>query len=413
MAPPGQDPPVQQEHEARDVHSTGHEANNPGSQDGANTGGRPRDTPDSSGHRDAGGRASGAGRGNLAPDRHRGQSSNAQAHSARHGINRSRAANNPGTFFGNLSARTETTMEIVRDLVDKSCGGDIERTFLANAKGEELRGLIRVPEHGERVIRLVQEKFDVDRVLIRVENFDGDRVLMRVAPYRPDQIATAQRTQTPLTVTSSGGRVRHFKSYQEYVASQDSQTTTGSERPKILCGSCDSPSHTLDICLASNETGVVKGCIFCNNCSHSTDGCAQFDELSLSDKVKVLVTERAGKPPLATVNSWWDYLLVWYRSSETLHEQPPTAFPWRQEFAARVNRGDLGKSVQDIQSEFDQHDSSVLPVDNKMQTLSDVFYRYWKGEETPVPPRAQAQIGQALLAQANELIAGTYQQSGR
>ncbi|KAM0199139.1 hypothetical protein ACHAPQ_011635 [Fusarium lateritium] len=404
MAPPGQDPPVQQEHEARDVRYTGHEANNPGSQDGANTGGRPRDTPDSSGHHDAGGRASGAGRGNLAPDRHRGQSSNAQAHSARHGINKSRSAD---------KLPKETTLEIVRDLVDTSCGGDIERTFLANAKGEELRGLVRVPEHGERVIKLVQEKFNVERVLIRVEHFEGDRVLMRAAPYRPDQIAAAQRCQAPLTVTSSGGRVRHFKSYQEYIQSQDSQTTTVSERPNIQCGSCDSPSHTLDICLASNETGVVKGCIFCNNSSHSTDGCAHFDELSLSDKVNVLVTERAGKPPLATVNSWWDYLLAWYRSGDTLHEQPPTAFPWRREFAARVNRGDLGKSVKDIQSEFDQHGSSVLPVDNKMQTLSDVFYRYWKGEETPVPPRAQAQIGQALLAQANELIAGTYQQSGR
>ncbi|KAM0273477.1 hypothetical protein ACHAPA_001631 [Fusarium lateritium] len=402
MAPPGQVRPVEQEREARDVRYTGHEANNPGSRDGTNTGGRPRDAPDSSGHHDAGGRASGAGHGNLAPDRHRGQSSNAQAHSARHGVNRRRAANRPTPLFLNEESPEDTTPQgTVLDLVDTSPGGDPEETFFVKGKGEEFWGLIRRPEDGTRIVELVKEHHGADRVLVRAE------------PYRPDLIAAAQRSQVPLTVVSSQGTERRFESHQEYVQSKASQVTTVSGRPNVQCSLCDTPGHTLDKCLASNETGVVKGCIFCNNSSHSTDGCAQFDELSLSGKVKVLVTERAGKPPLATVKSWWDYLLVWYRSGETLHEQPPTAFPWRQEFAARVNRGDLGKSVKDIQSEFDQHGSSVLPVDNKMQTLSDVFYRYWKGEETPVPPRAQAQIGQALLAQANELIAGTYQQSGR
>ncbi|KIL89032.1 hypothetical protein FAVG1_07426 [Fusarium avenaceum] len=164
------------------------------------------------------------------------------------------------------------------------------------------------------------------------------------------------------------------------------------EGPNGRCCSCDSLGHTLNNCLASNETGLIEACILCNSSSHLTDGCAQFVKLSLSGKLNVLVTERAGKPPLATVKSWWDYLLDWYKSDETRDEQAPTVFPWREEFAARVNRGDFrGKS------EFNQHGSSASPVDNEMQTLSDVFYRYWKGKETPMPSRVQVQIGRAPL----------------
>ncbi|CAJ0553409.1 Ff.00g119210.m01.CDS01 [Fusarium sp. VM40] len=382
MTPSWQARVAKQAYERRDARVAEREANNPGS--GVDAGGGPRDTPAESSRQRDSGRTSGAGHGNFAPDRHRGQSSNAQALSARHGVNKTRAADKPAPLVlsGELQ-RYETMRGNSLDPVNTSARGGLEADLMWNANKDQLRGLISQPEDGERVVRLVQEQTGAERVIIRAKNSGTDRVFIRAYPYRPDLIAAAERDQVPVTITSSDGTVRF-------------RNMPGS--PNARCCSCDSPGHTLNNCLASSETGVIEACILCNSSSHLTDGCAQFVKLSLSGKLNVLVTERAGKPPLATVKSWWDYLLDWYKSDETRDEQAPTAFPWRQEFAARVNRGDFrGKSVEDYQSEFNRHGSSASPVDNEMQTLSDVFYRYWKGKETPVPSRVQAQIGRAPL----------------
>ncbi|KIL89033.1 hypothetical protein FAVG1_07427 [Fusarium avenaceum] len=166
------------------------EANNPGS--GVDAGGGPRDTPAESSRQHDSGRTSGAGHGNFAPDRHRGQSSNAQALSARHGVNKTRAANRPAPLVLSSELQRYNTMQgNSLDPVNTSTRGGIEADLMWNANKDQLWGLISQPDDGERVVRLVQEQTGADRVIIRAEKSGTNRVFIRAYPYRPDLIAAA------------------------------------------------------------------------------------------------------------------------------------------------------------------------------------------------------------------------------
>ncbi|KAF5644463.1 hypothetical protein F52700_2462 [Fusarium sp. NRRL 52700] len=154
---------------------------------------------------------------------------------------------------------------------------------------------------------------------------------------------------------------------------------------KKPCANCGGQGHKLADCITTVR-GYIKACILCDTDSHRTDDCDTFKELSLAEKVKLLVTDRAGKPGLA---QWSTLLYEFLEAKETRDIPPPTGFPWTVKFALEVFEGKHGKSVQDIQREFDAtHDSKVLPVDTTVRSLPDVWSYYWSIECRPFPLRA-------------------------
>ncbi|KAI7770515.1 hypothetical protein LZL87_002886 [Fusarium oxysporum] len=153
------------------------------------------------------------------------------------------------------------------------------------------------------------------------------------------------------------------------------------------CANCEGQGHLLAGCITSD--GFIKVCFFCEDNSHHTDACDSFKRLSLAEKVKLLVTDRAGKPGLATDRPWWSYLYQFLQAKETEGISPPTAFPWTASFAREVFAGERGKPVKDIQAEFDStNDPAMLPVDTTVRSLPDVWSFYWYHEDLPFPRRA-------------------------
>ncbi|KLO87948.1 Uncharacterized protein LW93_5114 [Fusarium fujikuroi] len=151
------------------------------------------------------------------------------------------------------------------------------------------------------------------------------------------------------------------------------------------CANCKGQGHRLADCITTVH-GFIKACIFCDNDSHNTDECDSFKDLSMAEKVKLLVTDRASKPALAL---WWTLLYEFLEAKETQHISPPTGFPWTAKFATEVFQGKHGKPVQEIQAEFDAtQDRKVLPGDTKVRSLPDVWSYYWFHEGRRFPLRA-------------------------
>jgi hypothetical protein len=110
--------------------------------------------------------------------------------------------------------------------------------------------------------------------------------------------------------------------------------------------------------------------------------------LTLADKVKVLVTDRAGMPPILTDSGWWVWLYRFLTSPHTKGQAIPSVFPWRVNFARSVYDGNQGKSLQEYQNDLDfSHDVSALPVDEHMQSMDDVFTCFWDREGRIWPAR--------------------------
>ncbi|CVL00507.1 uncharacterized protein FMAN_09928 [Fusarium mangiferae] len=151
------------------------------------------------------------------------------------------------------------------------------------------------------------------------------------------------------------------------------------------CANCKGQGHQLADCITTVH-GYIKACIFCDNDSHRTDECESFKRLSLAEKVKLLVTDRAGKPALAL---WWTPLYEFLEAKETQDIPLPTGFPWTAKFAIEVFQGKRGKPVKTFQTEFDAtQDPKALPVDMTVRSLPDVWSYYWFHEGRRFPLRA-------------------------
>ncbi|KAF4990321.1 hypothetical protein FGRMN_8550 [Fusarium graminum] len=157
------------------------------------------------------------------------------------------------------------------------------------------------------------------------------------------------------------------------------------------CYNCTQKGHRLPDCLYASLKGCIWPCILCHSkFIHAIDECGKFHFLSISEKVRILVTDRAGMTPLQTDLGWWEYLKLWYNSPETKNEEPPSAYPWTQTFAASVTKGERGRSLGDVQLDFQNYGRSTLPVDESMQSLKDVVREYW--QDTTIPDRVHAQL---------------------
>ncbi|KAF5546391.1 hypothetical protein FMEXI_5652 [Fusarium mexicanum] len=156
----------------------------------------------------------------------------------------------------------------------------------------------------------------------------------------------------------------------------------GNSKPCVNCGG---KGHQLADCITAVH-GYIKACVFCETDSHRTEDCDSFKKLSLADKVKFLVTDRAGKPALV---QWWTLLYEFLEAKETRDIPPPTSFPWTVKYAVEVFEGKHGNPVYEIQREFDvTHNAEVLPVDTTVRSLPDVWSYYWFIECRPFPLRA-------------------------
>ncbi|KAF5702123.1 hypothetical protein FMUND_13618 [Fusarium mundagurra] len=216
-----------------------------------------------------------------------------------------------------------------------------------------------------------EEKQQQRLALAKANKIEYD-IVRSTSAIRPGRIIPLPPRREMITAPSEGRTDRP----QSETASQ-----AGMSHNKH-CANCGGDGHLLANCVTA-EHGSIWVCVFCKTSDHFTDACPSFKKLGLAAKVKLLVTDRAGKPQLSTHRCWCRFLHDFLVSEETKHLPAPTAFPWRITFAEGLFKA---KTIHQIQEELDTtQDASKLPKDLEMQGLKDVYSRHWNIEELPWP----------------------------
>lgn len=122
------------------------------------------------------------------------------------------------------------------------------------------------------------------------------------------------------------------------------------------CANCQSLDHKVVNCLWAPK-GTITACPVCpNNGTHVADKCATFDQLSIEEKVRLLVVNRGNMPAYTNRTSWYSYLEEYMKIPGA---EMPGSFPWTPSYAKAVS-GDVAQ----LQKELDRTgDYSPLPVD--------------------------------------------------
>ncbi|KAF5643760.1 uncharacterized protein FTJAE_3059 [Fusarium tjaetaba] len=320
---------------------------------------------------------SGAGHGNMGRDKNQDLTSIGPSLASKHGIQKRES--DSGMSIVDSMQRRNSNAEI--GLVNTSHGRGPQNRMVTGVLTNELEARTDEPD-GNQIITTPQAPLDTRQVAKTAEAAPPDRIA-----EAERRIAEARRRNQRIEAYSSLGKPRRSRGTR----------TRGDPLPRvtevdsvaaILCAGCGSNTHTLKGCITT-ISGDIRGCVFCNNMSHATDACGQFMDLSMGQRVKLLVTDRAGMPPILTEVPWWVWLYKFLTTPHTKGQPIPDAFPWRTEFARDIHDGKRGsKSVQEYQSDLDRsHDIRVLPPDERIQIMDDVFSNFWDVEGRVWPAR--------------------------
>ncbi|KAG5795255.1 hypothetical protein H9Q69_005717 [Fusarium xylarioides] len=314
---------------------------------------------------------SGAGHGNMSQDKNRDLTSIGPSLASKHGIHKRK--NDSGISSVNSMERRNWDGEI--GLGNTSYDRGPQNRIATNTSTDKLETETDRPADGNQIIATPPAVLNTRQAILGAE------------PARPDYIAEARRLKQKTEACSSLGKPRPSRAIKAR-GSLQSRVTNVTKVAEVLCAECSSTGHTIKDCITT-VTGGIRGCIFCNNLSHVTDNCGQFTRLSLRERVKLLVTDRAGMPPIFTDSAWWVHLYRFLTAPHTKGQPIPERFPWRAKFAREIYTGTgRSKTVKEYQTDFDRiHSVGVLPRDWRMQSMNDVFTNFWDKEGRVWPAR--------------------------
>ncbi|KAF5974276.1 hypothetical protein FBULB1_7834 [Fusarium bulbicola] len=338
---------------------------------------------------------SGSGRGTIGPDKNRGSSKSAQTMAQRHGITKGQKSLNIPIEEDDgrlvlVEAAKGPVHESAEELVDSS--GDRQKNFMIyqrQGNDERLAGHLNKAEHASQAAQTAQALFGTPELLFDFRPYRPDRMAQAEAKRLRYDLARSTSAVTPITVTPSqplNERITAPVEGRTPRPQSETASQAGTSHSK-LCANCGGNGHLLANCVTA-EHGSIKVCVFCKSKGHLTDECRSFKKLDLAAKVRLLVTDRAGKPPLSTRRGWWRYLHDFLVSEDTKDLPVPTKFPWRIELGDRLFDGMWSRTVDEVQAEFDRtRDKAKLPKDEAVQGMGDIYLHYWQGAELPWPRR--------------------------
>ncbi|KAF9770553.1 hypothetical protein IL306_011883 [Fusarium sp. DS 682] len=226
------------------------------------------------------------------------------------------------------------------------------------------------------------------------ENTGSQRLAMLLEPLTDNSNEVMRRRrltrEIEYTDSPSFGLGRMIKSGEEKKEKKEkpAQVEHLGDTTGVECVLCEKNTHDIGECL-DHPSGELKGCVLCHDKRHDIDTCGQIQDLGMTDRVRLMIGDRAGMPPLSTEVPWWDLLLVWLCDESSEGQALPTGFPWSMDFTKDVARRAKGKYVQELQVTFDTsgHDRSVLPVDISTKTVLDVYNKFWAPQGIAWPAR--------------------------
>ncbi|KAI1207559.1 uncharacterized protein F4807DRAFT_469354 [Annulohypoxylon truncatum] len=134
----------------------------------------------------------------------------------------------------------------------------------------------------------------------------------------------------------------------------------------VICGNCGKPNHKLHICPGPVEAdGCVAGCPLHNTKEHSLDDCRPSWDVPEETVFRILISRRAGLPPLRTSLSWPQLAVA--NAEKGLRAIPVAAFPLTRSFSCLV--------PDELIQRYSVNNPSVkqLGVDPRTHTYADLI----------------------------------------
>ncbi|KAF5668076.1 hypothetical protein FHETE_5342 [Fusarium heterosporum] len=245
------------------------------------------------------------------------------------------------------------------DIVNTSVYGGDQSRFACKADGNVIMGKARLPIDASELAQDVLKSTPCSEYIITIQ------------PVQPERL---ESIKSKATMTRT---VTHDRSGPD----GKPLFTPGYVPVKRIdkCASCGSTTHLLATCLRAVR-GFIAGCPICNSQTHSVDDCRGFKEMSLAEKVQLLVTKRGNMPAIWSKAKWYMLLHEYCGTAEFKDAEDITAFPWSTAFTKRFVSKDGGKSLAEGQKKFDagEQTNGTMEVDPATSSYEAIFELYWK-----------------------------------
>jgi hypothetical protein len=216
---------------------------------------------------------------------------------------------------------------------------------------------------------------DISDIMNLVKKSNGvPHVTCEIEPEINDMHGFRRTERVTEKITAANGRVRPGRSAHSGLV-PDGRISLVSEHRGKHCEICTSKVHSLARCVFAPK-GHIDGCPLCNSRSHQVDDCGEYKKLSMEDKVKILISDRASLPPLLTDEPWHDLLWHYLQREDAV---VPEGYPWSEEFASEESCKDKCNASTQLQAAYDEAgDKGKLPVDVSTETLRAIRSTYWE-----------------------------------
>ncbi|KAM0246063.1 hypothetical protein ACHAP5_005034 [Fusarium lateritium] len=211
-----------------------------------------------------------------------------------------------------------------------------------------------------------------------------------VEPDYDDMHEFMQNSRVTEKITASNGRIRPGRSANSGLV-PDSRISPVSESRGEHCEVCLGTTHRFAECIIAPK-GFIVGCPMCNSRSHLVDECQHYKKLSMEEKVKLLISDRASFPALLSNEPWQD--LLWHYLQREDSVVPP-GFPWSKDFCREESCRDSCQAAVRIQEAYDKTgDKWHLAFDPATENLAAIYKNYWEPK------------GYQWTSRMNDLVAG-------
>ncbi|KAF5644478.1 hypothetical protein F52700_2477 [Fusarium sp. NRRL 52700] len=201
------------------------------------------------------------------------------------------------------------------------------------------------------------------------------------------------------TIEDHNGKNIHGKSALLLRHGVDPHPKQEAEEEEEKCKVCGNPDHTLRTCFSQTRQGETFGCPFCDTVDHSGMECDEIAKLSLTEQVKMLITDRGNMPAYhegSKKQCWWKLLHKFCMSAE-YDQELLTSLPWGKKHYTSLRK--QGEDIKQLQKQHDANEGFIPPADPSTETFVRVAQRWdtanlpWPrdnlGERPPRPSQAR------------------------
>ncbi|KAF4950522.1 hypothetical protein FGADI_8141 [Fusarium gaditjirri] len=165
----------------------------------------------------------------------------------------------------------------------------------------------------------------------------------------------------------------------------DPQPKQEGEDEEQKCKVCGNPDHTVNACFSRTRKGETFACPLCDTADHTGSTCARIAALSLTEQVKLLITDRGNMPAYfaeSRENCWWR-LMHKFCMSEEFDLTLVGMVPWSRNFPAKLRKE--GTDILELQKQYDGKTGVCMPPDASLESILKIAQKYWDNDGLPWP----------------------------